>query len=57
MKTVTSYIINEGFEPAPVQRVEADRYGEEGSFTKFYDADDNVVLSVRTDVVFGIRTA
>ncbi len=54
---MTKFIINEGLAPAPELTVEADYYGESGSFTNFYNADGDPVQAVRTDSVFTIRTA
>lgn len=54
---MTRFIINEGM-PAmvPTFEIEADRYAEDGSFTKFYDTEGKEVRSLRTDTVFGITT-
>lgn len=38
----------------PKYEFEAERYEEDGAFTKFYDASGKEVKSLRTDTVFDI---
>ncbi|WP_175399993.1 hypothetical protein [Tsukamurella pseudospumae] len=39
----------------PKYEFEADRYAEDGAYTKFYDASDAEVKAFRTDTVFDIE--
>ncbi|WP_353107737.1 hypothetical protein [Gordonia sp. (in: high G+C Gram-positive bacteria)] len=50
------YHINAG-QPDMIPKfdVEADRYEEEGSFTKFYDTEGKEVTALRTDTVFSME--
>lgn len=54
---MTKFIVNEGLAPAPELTIEAEYYGESGSFTNFYDSEGDPVQAVRTDSVFTIRIA
>ncbi|MFJ2300487.1 hypothetical protein [Oerskovia paurometabola] len=53
---MTTYIINGEINiPGARQSVEAERYAEVGSYTVFFDNDDNQVLSIPTTNVMSIR--
>ncbi|MGX9296125.1 hypothetical protein [Tsukamurella paurometabola] len=39
----------------PKYEFEAERYEEDGAFTKFYDADGKEVKALRTDTVLDIK--
>jgi len=54
---MVKFIVNKGMSNmVPQYELEAEGYREDGSFTKFYNEDDEIVLSLRTDTVFSIAT-